>query len=79
MTDQPKQRDVSEFDVQLSGPQRREAMECLGQIYTHGPVWDGDLISKWHRTWLVRQGFVMQKEGFNIITEKGRIAIEGIL
>ena len=35
-------------------------------------VWDGDLISKTHRDFLVKKGLAKKMpEGFNLITEKG--------
>jgi len=67
---------MSEMDRQIDGTQRRVAMEQLAQIYTHGPVEDGDLIGKWYRTWLVQRGYVRRFEGFNVITPKGREVME---
>ena len=76
MTNQAR-HDLNEFSLPLTPNQRRVAMECLGQLYRQGPVEDGDLISKWYRTWLWKNGFVRRFEGFNTLTEKGRKAIEG--
>jgi len=50
--------------------------EELWAIYKHQPVWDGDVISKQQRDELVRQGLVWRKNGYNMLTLKGRRLIE---
>ena len=49
-------------------------IDQLLQIAT-APVWDGDLISKEHRTAFVNAGWVAQCEGWNIITPEGEHVI----
>jgi hypothetical protein len=34
-------------------------------------TWDGDLISKSHRDWLVDRGYVDRSDGFNYLNESG--------
>lgn len=36
-----------------------------------GPTWDGDLISKSSRDYLVKDGYVGRLRGFNFLTPKG--------
>lgn len=45
---------------------RTEQLLQLTQI-----TWDGDLISKQDRDWLVAQGLAVRNNGFNIITPEG--------
>lgn len=42
---------------------------CLMQLMQ--VTWDGDLISKSDRTWLVEAGLAVRHDGWNMITPKG--------
>ena len=44
--------------------------ECLLQLF-YGVTWDGDLISKRHRSEAVKNGHASQVHGWNFITESG--------
>ena len=45
--------------------------EVLWQLFRNGPTWDGDLIDKQSRTWLMQQGLADKVEGYNFLTEPG--------
>lgn len=49
-------------------------LDTLLQI-ADGPVQDGNLVSKQHRSEFVKLGWVVQCEGYNIITQLGRQVI----
>ena len=34
-------------------------------------TWDGNLISKYHRDWLFKNGYIQRRDGWNWITSKG--------
>lgn len=52
------------------------AVDALGQLFVHGPTWDGDIISKTGRDDLIELGLASRAEGWAFITEKGlRLAI----
>ena len=44
---------------------------ALWQMFSDGPVWDGDLVCKTSRKWLVKNGFAEQSSGFNFLTAHG--------
>jgi len=44
--------------------------ECLLQLF-YGVTWDGDLISKDHRSDAIENGHSISVEGWNIITREG--------
>lgn len=48
-------------------------IEQLEQCLT--ATWDGDLISKSERTELVKQGYIVRIEGWNIISTAGILAL----
>jgi len=48
-----------------------DAIEVLGQLFVHGPTWDGNLISKSGRDQLVRVGLAARWNGWQWLTEDG--------
>lgn len=44
------------------------------QLFRCGMVWDGNLVSKDSRTYLVRNGYAVRREGFQALTSKGIVA-----
>lgn len=45
--------------------------EVLWQMFCGGPIWDGNLVCKTSRKWLVNQGLAFQASGFNALTASG--------
>lgn len=45
--------------------------ESLWQMFKDGPTWDGDLVSKEGRKWLVEHGLAAQASGFNFLSAYG--------
>lgn len=45
--------------------------EVLLQLFTHGPVWDGNIVSKTGRSDLVSKGYADRYEGFSFLTALG--------
>ena len=45
--------------------------EALSQMFKDGPIWDGNLVCKTSRRWLVKNGFASQTEGFNFLSISG--------
>ncbi len=45
--------------------------EALWQMFKDGPIWDGDLVDKQSRKWLVQNGYAEQSSGFNFLTAQG--------
>lgn len=45
--------------------------EALWQMFLGGPIWDGDLVCKASRKWLVDQGMAGKASGFNFLTAAG--------
>ncbi|WHZ33444.1 hypothetical protein [Sagittula sp. MA-2] len=45
--------------------------EALWQMFLSGPIWDGDLVCKTSRKWLVEQGYAGKSSGFNFLTAQG--------
>jgi len=45
--------------------------EALWQMFKNGPIWDGDLVCKTSRKWLVDQGMADRAAGFNFLTAAG--------
>jgi hypothetical protein len=45
--------------------------EALWQMFRNGPIWDGDLVCKTSRKWLVEQGMADKASGFNFLTAAG--------
>lgn len=45
--------------------------EALWQMFLNGPVWDGDLVCKTSRKWLVSNGMAERSSGFNFLTATG--------
>lgn len=53
------------------------AIECLGQLYVGGPIWDGNIISKAGRGELVQAGLAHHQHGYAFLTPDGvQIAAE---
>lgn len=53
------------------------AVECLGQLFTNGPTWDGNIVSKTGRGELIAAGLAFRTNGFASLTEEGlRLAVE---
>ena len=53
------------------------AIEVLGQLYTRGPIWDGNICSKVGRGELVRAGIASHAHGYAFLTSEGvRVAAE---
>jgi len=53
------------------------AVEVLGQLFTSGPTWDGNVASKAGRGLLFDAGLAFRVEGFISLTQEGlRAAIE---
>lgn len=53
------------------------AIEVLGQLYTNGPTWDGNVSSKNGRGELCQAGLAWHEHGYASLTPEGlRIAIE---
>lgn len=53
------------------------AVEVLGQLYTRGPIWDGNICSKVGRGELVRAGLSHHQHGYAFLTPEGvRVATE---
>lgn len=50
--------------------------EELWNIYTNGPVWDGDIIGPGQRDRLTKLGYVVRHEGYNHITDAGIQALK---
>lgn len=45
--------------------------EALWQMFRDGPIWDGNLICKKSRTWLVKHGLADRTAGFSFLTAAG--------
>ena len=45
--------------------------EALWQMFKDGPVWDGNLVDKESRSWLVGNGFAFKAAGYNALTPSG--------
>lgn len=45
--------------------------EALWQMFLSGPIWDGNLVCKTSRKWLVSNGMADRAEGFNFLTGAG--------
>lgn len=45
--------------------------EALWQMFKDGPIWDGNLVCKTSRKWLVQNGLADQSSGFNFLTASG--------
>lgn len=45
--------------------------EALWQMFKDGPIWDGDLVSKDARNWLVLNDMAARASGFNFLTADG--------
>lgn len=58
-------------------PLSKFAAEVLLQLWRHGPIWDGYLLSKIGRDELVDQGLVDRTEGFNFLTRDGVRVLAG--
>ena len=53
------------------------AVEMLGQLFTNGPTWDGNVVSKAGRGELFDAGLAFRVEGFTSLTEDGlRMALD---
>jgi len=44
---------------------------ALWQMFKNGPIWDGDLVCKTSRKWLVENGMAEKSSGFNFLTADG--------
>ncbi len=45
--------------------------EALWQMFKDGPIFDGDLVDKEARKWLVQNRYAEQSSGFNFLTAQG--------
>lgn len=45
--------------------------EAMWQMFCGGPIWDGNLVCKTSRKWLVANGLAEQASGFNFLTSAG--------
>lgn len=45
--------------------------ETLWQLFRNGPTWDGDLVSKEARTWMMTADLADRASGFNFLTAAG--------
>ena len=45
--------------------------EAIWQMFKDGPTWDGNLVSKPARAWLLNEGFAFRSSGYNALTVKG--------
>ena len=45
--------------------------EAMWQMFKDGPIWDGDLVSKEARNWLVLNDMADRAAGFNFLTVDG--------
>lgn len=45
--------------------------EALWQMFRDGPIWDGNLVDKEARRWLIQSGYAEQSSGFNFLTAQG--------
>lgn len=53
------------------------AVEALGQLFTNGPTWDGNVVSKSGRDELIDAGLAFRVNSFASLTEEGlRAAVE---
>lgn len=53
----------------------QSGVETLLQIHD-APVWDGNIVSKSCRNDLYNLGWITRHEGWNLITDKGRAAVQ---
>lgn len=49
----------------------RGVQEAMWQLFKNGPTWDGNLIDKTARNWLVEEGLAFRAAGYNALTETG--------
>jgi hypothetical protein len=53
------------------------AIDVLGQLYTNGPTWDGNVASKMGRGELCQAGLAWHEHGYAFLTSEGvRTAVE---
>lgn len=45
--------------------------EAMWQMFKDGPIWDGNLVSKAARDWLVLNDMAARASGFNFLTADG--------
>ena len=45
--------------------------EALWQMFKDGPIWDGNLVCKTSRKWLIDEGLAMRTMGWNFLTDEG--------
>ena len=45
--------------------------EALWQMFADGPIWDGNLVCKRSRKWLVENEMAARSSGFNFLTPAG--------
>jgi hypothetical protein len=45
--------------------------EALWQMFKDGPIWDGNLVCKTSRKWLVESNMATRAAGFNFLTAAG--------
>lgn len=55
----------------MTAPMPTGVSETLWHFFRDGPIWDGDLISKEARSWLVSEGLADRADGFNFLTAAG--------
>ena len=60
---------LSDFEIQT-------ALETLVQLFTDGPIWDGNLASKTGRDILVDAGFDKRQSGYQYLTDWGMLKAE---
>lgn len=47
------------------------AVEVLGQLFTNGPTWDGNIVSKSGRSEIVSVGLAKHLNGWSYLTDEG--------
>lgn len=50
------------------------AIGVMGQLFVHGPTWDGNIITKVGRSELVKAGLATHAHGWAWLTEDGLVA-----
>ena len=48
--------------------------EVLWQLFKNGPTWDGDIVSKQSRDWLIENDFAARTNGYTFLTHDGVVA-----
>lgn len=54
----------------------KSEIEVLMQLFDYGPTFDGDMICAETKRKLIKEGYISKQNGDNILSDKGRSAIE---